>query len=302
VSQPQPTPAAGRTVRQGIVDTLIGFRAARHVKPVAALRDADKAEHHPHGYMFRDVPEELGEQDDPVLAVRETLDLMDAHGIEYGLLSLTDERTPRALARHPERFIASLAVDGNRGMDQVRDIVRAHEEHDIRAVTTFPAGVNPPIPINDKLWYPIYAKCVELDLPVFVATGVPGPRVKMEPQYVGYLDEVCYDFPELKLVMRHGAEPWEELAVKLMLKWPNLYYSTSGFAPKYIPKAIIDYANTRGADKVLYAGYFPFGLELSRIFAELDELPFREEVWPKFLSQTARSLLKLPKPPTCMAR
>jgi uncharacterized protein len=105
---------------------------------------------------------------------------------------------------------------------------------------------------------------------------------------------VCFDLPELKLIMRHGAEPWEELAVKLMLKWPNLYYSTSGFAPKYIPKAIIDYANSRGSEKVLYAGYFPFGLELSRIFAELDELPLRDSTWPKFLSENARKLLKLP--------
>jgi predicted TIM-barrel fold metal-dependent hydrolase len=280
--------------RSGIVDTLIGFRAARHVAPVAALKASDQADHHPHGYMFRDIPPELGEQDDPRAAVRETLALMDEYGIEYGLISLTDERTPQALRDHPGRFIGSLAVDGNRGMDQVRDIVKAHAEHGIRAVTTFPAGVNPQIPINDKLWYPIYTKCVELDLPVFVATGVPGPRVKMMAQYVGHLDEVCYDFPELKLVMRHGAEPWEELAVKLMLKWPNLFYSTSGFAPKYIPQAIIDYANSRGADKVLYAGYFPFGLELSRIFAELEALPLRDAVWPAFLSGNARRLLKLP--------
>lgn len=282
-----------RSVRCGIVDTLIGFRAHRHVKAVAALRDSDQSAHHPHGYMFREVPQELGENDDPTASVRETLGLMDRFGIEYGLISLTDERTPQALRDHADRFVGSLAVDGNRGMDQVRDIIRAHQEHGIRAVTTFPAGVNPQIPINDKLWYPIYAKCVELDLPVFVATGVPGPRVKMMAQYVGHLDEVCFDFPELKLVMRHGGEPWEDLAVKLMLKWPNLYYSTSGFAPKYIPKAIVDYANSRGGDKVLYAGYFPFGLELDRIFAELDELPLREEVWPRFLSGNARKLLKL---------
>ncbi len=294
MTQTDSSAPGNRIVSNGIVDTLIGFRAERHVKPVAALRQSDKAEHHPHGYMFRDVPDELREDDDPQLAVRETLELMDQHGIEYGLISLTDERAPQALKDYPDRFVGSLAVDGNRGMDQVRDIVRAHEEHGIRAVTTFPAGVNPPIPINDKLWYPVYSKCVELDLPVFVATGVPGPRVKMDPQYVGYLDEVCYDFPELKLVMRHGAEPWEALAVKLMLKWPNLYYSTSGFAPKYIPQAIIDYANTRGSDKLIYAGYFPFGLELSRIFSELDEWSLREDVWPKFLSGNARKLLKLP--------
>jgi predicted TIM-barrel fold metal-dependent hydrolase len=283
-----------RSVRAGTVDTLIGFRGQRHVKPIAALSESEQKEHHPHGYMFRNIPKELGGQDDPDASVRETLALMDEFGIEYGMISLTDERTPDALRNHPHRFVGSLAVDGNRGMNQVRDIVKAYDEHGIRAVTTFPAGVNPQIPINDKLWYPIYAKCVELDLPVFVAVGVPGPRVKMMAQYVGHLDEVCYDFPELKLVMRHGGEPWEDLAVKLMLKWPNLYYSTSGFAPKYIPKVVIDYANTRGSDKVLYAGYFPFGLELQRIFSELDELPLRDDVWPKFLSGNARKLLKLP--------
>ena len=137
------------------------------------------------------------------------------------------------------------------------------------AATTFPAGVQ--VPINDKRYYPLYAKCVELDIPIFVCAGVPGPRVPMAPQKVELIDEVCWFFPELTFVMRHGAEPWTELAVKLMLKWPNLYYSTSAFAPKHYPKAIIDYANTRGADKVIYAGYFPAGLTYDRIFADLPD-------------------------------
>lgn len=282
-----------RTVNSGIVDTLIGFRAQRHTKAVAALRDADKAEHHPHGYMFRHVPDELGGQDDPLAAVDETIALMDRFGIEVGMVSLTDERTPQAVRDHPDRFIGSLAVDGNRGMDQIREIVALHAGLGIRAVTTFPAGVSPQIPINDKLWYPVYAKCVELDIPVFIAVGVPGPRVKMMPQYVGFLDEVCFDFPELKIVMRHGGEPWADLAVKLMLKWPNLYYSTSGFAPKYIPRPIIDFANTRGAEKIIYAGYYPFGLELERTFRELDDLPLKDEVWPLFMRDNARRVLRL---------
>ena len=90
-------------------------------------------------------------------------------------------------------------------------------------------------------------------------------------QHVELIDEVMWFFPELKFVMRHGAEPWTELAVKLMLKWPGLYYSTSAFAPKYYPKAIVDYANTRGADKVMYAGYFPMGLTLERIFEDMPD-------------------------------
>ena len=69
--------------------------------------------------------------------------------------------------------------------------------------------------------------------------------------------------------------------------------STSAFAPKYYPKAIIDYANSRGADKVLYAGYFPMGLSLERIFSELPNVPLKDDVWPKFLYGNAARILGL---------
>ena len=108
--------------------------------------------------------------------------------------------------------------------------------------------------------------------------GRAGPRVPFAPQYVGLIDEVCWFFPELKFVTRHGCEPWADLAVKLLLKWPNLYYSTSAFAPKYYPAEVVHFANTRGADKVMYAGYFPMGLSLERIFGEMPDVPFRDHV------------------------
>jgi predicted TIM-barrel fold metal-dependent hydrolase len=171
--------------------------------------------------------------------------------------------------------------------------VRAYEEYGIKAATAFPAGMAPQVPINDKKFYPLYAKCIELDIPICITTGVPGPRVPMLCQKTELLDEVCWFFPELRVVMRHGAEPWDALAVKLMLKWPNLYYSTSAFAPKHYPKEIIDYANTRGADKIIYAGYFPMGLSLERIFTDLPNVPFKDEVWPKFLRENAAKVLKL---------
>ena len=93
--------------------------------------------------------------------------------------------------------------------------------------------------------------------------------------------------------MRHGGEPWTELAWKLMLKYPNLHYSTSAFAPRFYPEDIIRFANTRGADQVMYAGYFPMGLSLERIFAELSEVPLKDEVWPKFLRDNAVRVFNL---------
>ena len=147
--------------------------------------------------------------------------------------------------------------------------------------------------IDAPLAYVYYAKCVELGIPIFVTVGIAGPRVPSLVQHVERLDQVLYDFPDLVLVMRHGTEPWTDLAVKLMLKWPNLYYSTSGFAPKYYPASIVDYANTRGASKIMYAGYFPMGLTLERIFTELASVPFTDEVWPEFLGANAARVLKL---------
>ncbi len=245
----------------------------------------------PAGYMFKDIPDP-GPQDD---FVAYTLAQMDRFGIERAMLGVSDqsELTQVALKEHPDRFLASYEVDPNGGMDAVRELERMHRDYGIVAATAFPAGCRPQVPINDKAFYPIYTKCVELDIPICVCAGVPGPRVPMHCQHVEHLDEVCWYFPELTLITFHGCEPWEELAVKLMLKWPGLHYATSAFAPKYYPKAIVDYANTRGADKILYAGYFPMGLTLERIMTEMKDVPFRDHVWPKFLRENALRVLKL---------
>jgi predicted TIM-barrel fold metal-dependent hydrolase len=283
----------GRPRDVGAIDTLIGFRSQRNVPAIAGVKGEHAKERHVHGYMFKQVPVDMDENEGREGVVAETLGKMDEFNIQYGLLSYLDPLSVEAARAHPDRFGVTLGVDGNQGMDAVRTIMRLHEEIGLRAVTVFPAGTYPQVPINHRLMYPIYAKCCELDLPVLVNVGVPGPRVPMMCQYTGHLDEVCYDFPDLTLVMRHGAEPWEELAVKLMLKWPNLYYSTTAFAPKHYPKAIVDYANSRGSDKIIYGGYYPFGLELDRIFRELDDVPFKPEVWPKFLRENAKRALKL---------
>lgn len=275
-----------------VIDTLIGFRDRTHAALVAS--EKVKWDRHPAEYMFKDLPGELGEDQTRDSSIEETIEKMDEFNIRVGVIHTNDDRTAEALKRYPDRFAGIMPINPHLGMDAVRAIQKAYDDYGLRGISMFPSGQNPPCAINDKHWYPIYSKCVELDIPAFCTTGVPGPRIPMMPQYVGHLDEVCYDFPELKIVMRHGAEPWVDLAVKLLLKWPNLYYSTSAFAPKYWPDEIIKFANTRGSDKIIYAGYFPMGLDLSRIFREMDDVPFKDEVWPKFLHDNAARVLKLP--------
>jgi uncharacterized protein len=282
------------------IDLMIGFPKADAAKTYEYLRQTTRAEdastaEFPAGYMFKDVPNKLEDEQDGVeVAVGE----MDKWGVEIGMVGVGSEATERAFKEHPGRFIGSTEIDPNDITGAVRRIRELKDRYDIKAVTTFPAGCNPQVPVNDRRYYPIYQTCIDLDIPIVSNAGIAGPRFPSACQDVMLFDEVCYDFPELRIVMRHGAEPWEALAVKLMLKWPNLYYMPSAFAPKHYPKAIIDFANTRGADKIMYAGYYPMGLSLERIFTEMPNVPFRDHVWPKFLRDNAIRVFKLDAEPS----
>ena len=275
----------------GIIDCMLGIPDAEDrsgwfesFRPLIKDEETLKQFSMPAQYMFKDIPQ-TGKVDD---FVSWTVAQMDRFSISQALIGWNDTETSRrAKEKYPERFFFDLPCDPNKGVDEVRRIKRIHHEVGLSAISVFPAGTNPQVSINHQYMFPLYTAAAELNIPICLNVGVPGPRIPMETQKVEHLDEICWFFPDLKIVMRHGAEPWEDLAVKLMLKWPGLYYSTSAFAPKHYPKAIIDYANTRGSDKILYAGYFPMGLSLERIFKDMPSVAFKDSVWPKFLRENA---------------
>jgi predicted TIM-barrel fold metal-dependent hydrolase len=278
----------------GAIDLMIGFpfrdKKAVYEYLQAGIKDKGSDDlAMPAGYMFKDVPGEAAEDVDPIDF---TFGEMDRWGVAAGLFGLSDQ-SREAKQRHPGRVYFSLEVDPNDITGTVRAIRKAHEEDGLTAVTTFPAGCMPQVPVSDRRYYAIYQTCIDLDIPIIANAGIPGPRFPADCQHVMHFDQVCYDFPELRIVMRHGAEPWEELAVKLMLKWPGLHYMPSAFAPKYYPEAIVKYANSRGADKIMYAGYFPAGLTLERIFTEMRDVPLKDDVWPKFLRENAKRVFKM---------
>jgi predicted TIM-barrel fold metal-dependent hydrolase len=281
----------------GAIDLMIGFPRPEAAKTYDYLRagikgdDASTAEM-PAGYMFKHVPNHLS-ADDPFVGIQITLAEMDRFGVAMGMVGVGGEVGQRAVQDHPDRFFGSIEIDPNDITGAVRKMRAAKDEHDIKAVTTFPAGCNPQVPVSDARYYPIYQTCIDLDIPIVSNAGIAGPRFPSACQDVMHFDQVCYDFPELRIVMRHGAEPWEALAVKLMLKWPGLYYMASAFAPKYYPEAIVKFANSRGAEKIMYAGYYPMGLSLERIFTELPDVPLKDGVWPKFLRENAMKVFKL---------
>ena len=102
---------------------------------------------------------------------------------------------------------------------------------------------------DNAVYYPLYTKCCELDLPLCMNTGLPGPPIPGEVQNPIYYDRVCVRFPELKLCMIHGADPWWDTAIRLMIKYPNLHLMTSAWAPKYLPESLLHYMRTRGKQR-----------------------------------------------------
>jgi predicted TIM-barrel fold metal-dependent hydrolase len=218
----------------------------------------------------------------------EMVGLMEASGVEAGLLTI-DPSNPRpmaeAAAQYGARFLLSSVVDPTQGMAAVRLIESLVRDWNVRLIRMIPFLINKPP--NDKVYYPVYAKCIELGVAVSVTTGIPGPPMPAEPQRPLYLDEVCLFFPELVLIMAHGADPWWGEAIRLLLKYPNLYMMTSAYLPKYLPPEMLQFMNTRGADKILFATDFPF-LAFDRCVETARALDLRPGVLEKYLRDNAR--------------
>ncbi len=282
----------------GVIDLMVALPTAPagdawrgQLAPLLKDTESRTAFAHPASYLYRNLPAARF-ADDPVTAV---LAEMDRFGVEQAMVGVDPDvtETVDAVRAHADRFIPSIEVSPDDPAGACRQVRAGVDELGARAVTTFSAGVFPQRRLDDPTWFPVYATCVEAGVPLFATVGVPGPRVPAWPQHVAALDTVCFEFPELVVVLRHGAEPWADLAVQLMLKWPGLHYSTSAFAPKYYPRAVIEYANTRGPEKVCFAGYFPMGLSYETIFEQLEAVPLRPHVWPAFLRENARRILGL---------
>ena len=115
------------------------------------------------------------------------------------------EEVAQYTTRYPNRFVGLASYNPFRIKESLQELDQAIKVHGFKGVYIHIYGFD--IPLHDAKMYPVYAKCVELDLPICVCVGVPGPRLPMAPQKVELIDEVCWFFPELKFVMRHGAEP-----------------------------------------------------------------------------------------------
>ncbi|GAA0960055.1 amidohydrolase family protein [Actinocorallia libanotica] len=223
----------------------------------------------------------------------ELVDEMDRLGVRRAILMSSIRKGSLARAREfaekaPERF--SLGVGGLdllRPMPTLRALAEVAANAPVSYVSVGPSfwgdGNYPP---GDAVYYPLYTKACELDLPVCVNTGLPGPPLPGEAQHPIHLDRVCLRFPELKLCMIHGADPWWDTAVRLMIKYRNLHLMTSAWSPRHLPDSLLHYMRTRGRKKIIFASDAPV-LPLTRAVTEAARLDLEPEVLDDYLYANA---------------
>lgn len=220
------------------------------------------------------------------------LDEMDANGVTKAVL-MDNLAKPSVTARKfleakPDRFVLAIGgVNLLRPVPALRELSAVVNDLPVVYAVVGPSfwgdGQYPP---SDAVYYPLYAKCAELDLPLCVNTGIPGPPIPGEVQHPIHLDRVCVRFPELRLCMIHGADPWWDVAIRMLIKYHNLRLMTSAWSPKRLPESLLHFMRTRGADKVIFASDWPV-LRMNRVVPEALALDLPPDVLDKYLYRNA---------------
>ncbi len=260
------------------------------------LTNVDMGDQAPPDWLVR-VKEDTFKGGGSFLASRElpeVLDEMDALGVEravvLGRMNSLSARTRAFVETRPDRFSLGLGgFDFLRPMPSIRTLTSMVADLPVTYVVAGPSfwgdGMYPP---DHAVYFPLYTKACELDLPVCLNTGIPGPPLPAEAQHPIHLDRVCIRFPELKLCMIHGADPWWDVAIRLMIKYANLRLMTSAWAPRRLPEALLHFMRTRGRDRVIFASDSPV-LSQTRCVDEARALDLPSDVLDAYLRGNAEA-------------
>ena len=193
--------------------------------------------------------------------------------------------------RHPDRFIPFAGADVLTGMEAVRDFEHLVRDRGFRGLSLRPFMIG--LPADDRRYYPLYAKCVELG------------RAAQHP-HVGELDHGGASAtsatratstsspptsPSSKIMMSHAGYPWVLEAVLLAWKYPNVYLELAAHRPRYLADArapgwepLLRFGPTTITDKVLFGtGWFLLGRPPGQILDEFRALPVPEDVMELWL-------------------
>jgi hypothetical protein len=218
-----------------------------------------------------------------------------------GTTFVTNESVAAVAGRFPERFLPFCGVDIMRGAAGVAEVDHWVRERGFRGLSLRPFMIG--LPPSDRHYYPFYARCVELGVPVSIHASANWTTSR--PSDLGHprhFDQVACDFPDLKLILSHAGYPWVLEACLLAWKHPNVYLELAAHRPKYFTapgsgwEPLLRYGQSTIQDKVLYGtGAFLLAMPPAQPLAEFRALPIRPEVMEKWLWRNAAVLLGLPE-------
>lgn len=242
------------------------------------------------------------------ISITDMVERMDQAGIEKSFLiaakvgpylhrstyHIPYEMIIDAINAFPDRFYGLAGIDPTEGMKGVRDLERAVKDHGFIGAHFYPHWFE--LAPDHAKWYPFYAKCVELDIPIQLQVGQsmiydPSHRLRSVGRPIS-LDSVACDFPELKLIGIHVGIPWTEEMIAMSWKHPNVYIGCDAHSPKYWPSSFIHYINTYGQDKVIFGTDFPI-LDFNKTIEQIDDLNLRPVAKQKLMRNNAIKIYKL---------
>ena len=242
------------------------------------------------------------------VSVDQYLEKMDTAGIERSLLiavragdirmpesfEVPYERVHEFCSKHPERFSGLAGIDPFRGMSGLKDLEQAVNEYGFVGAHLYPHWCE--LPPDHRKYYPYYAKCCELNIPIMMQVGhnLIYSRNRRLPSVARpiLLDQVAIDFPELKLIGIHIGIPWTEEMISMCWKHENIYTAGDAYAPKYWPKSFVHYANSYGSHKVMFGTDWPV-IDPIRAIKEVDDLNLKEESKKLMLRDNAIKVFNL---------
>jgi predicted TIM-barrel fold metal-dependent hydrolase len=242
--------------------------------------------------------------------IAEYLKKMDRAGIERSLLiavragdmnvkgskQIAYKYVADICRKYPDRFSGLAGVNPMLGMQQLRDLEEAVDKYGFVGAHFYPHWFD--MAPDHPYVFPIYAKCIELDIPIMMQVGhnLVYQRDRRLPSMAQpiTLDRIAILYPELKLLGIHLGVPWTDEMISMAWKHENIYIGGDAYAPRYWPKQMVHYANSYGSHKFLFGTDWSV-IDPERAVREVEELQFRPESKAKIMRDNALRIFKLPK-------
>ena len=203
---------------------------------------------------------------------------------------VSEEEVLDVCEKAPGRIFGLVGIDPREGMGGVRKLDRWGRDPHFVGAHLHPYGFN--LEVNHRRYYPFYAKCIELDIPLVVQIGHSAEHMPSAMGRPLLLDDVALELPELRIVAAHTGWPWVEELTALAWKHRNVYIGTSAHFPKYWDRSLVTFANSRGRGKVLFGSDWPV-MDYGEAMQAVRALGLREEAEELLLSGAARKVFKL---------